>query len=134
MSVLFGSAIAIAHAFLQADSDPAHPRFHIRSNCTGCKMSDPDFPFHDPVHGLYHLMFQFHDPGIGHADVVIGHVASADMVHWARLPVALPPDRTQNDGSNRIAAGWGEGAHGGSRAPGRGPARLCAMPTHPASE
>eukprot|EP00937_MAST-01D_sp_MAST-1D-sp2_P007363 g7363.t1 len=65
------------------------PRFHVRSNCTGCKMSDPDFPFHDPRHGNYHLMFQFHQPG---SEVVIGHVVSADMVRWARLPVALTND------------------------------------------
>ena len=52
---------------------------------------DPNFPLY--WDGLYHLFYQKHaaEP---HANndgkgPVIGHVISADMVHWAHLPVAL---------------------------------------------
>ena len=64
--------------------DPAQPRFHIRTNCTACRSADPDFPFYDPRHGVYHLMFQFFPPDHPSGPIT-GHVAS-------RLPVALTTD------------------------------------------
>jgi len=65
------------------------PRFHPRD--TSCAMNDPNFPFF--YDGVYHLMYQKHaaEPhanGDGRGPV-IGHVVSADLVHWAHLPVAL---------------------------------------------
>ncbi len=57
-----------------------------------CGINDPNFPFFDPVHKLYHHFYQDHlceDQGGKGAGPVIGHVVSSDMVDWARLPVAL---------------------------------------------
>ena len=66
-----------------------HPQYHVRDE--RCAVSDPDFPFFDARHRLYHLFYQFH-PGSGPKpthDPVIGHVASRDLVRWVRLPVAM---------------------------------------------
>ena len=66
-----------------------HPQYHVRDE--RCAVSDPDFPFWDARHRLYHLFYQFH-PGSGPKpkhDPVIGHVASRDLVRWVRLPVAM---------------------------------------------
>jgi sucrose-6-phosphate hydrolase SacC (GH32 family) len=52
-------------------------------------MNDPNGPVYDDVHGMYHVFFQDHlaiPPGGG---PVWAHVCSRDLVHWARLPVAL---------------------------------------------
>ena len=40
--------------------EPAYsrPHFHV-GDPSGCGMSDPDFPFYDPRHGVYHLFFQY---------------------------------------------------------------------------
>ena len=52
------------------------PRFHVID--PACKMNDPNFPFYDEVHGIYHLMYQDHviipRPGAHGPD--IGHVIS----------------------------------------------------------
>ena len=70
------------------------PFYHIGDETCGC--SDPNAPFYDPIHKIYHLFYQDHvitnKPGKQHRGKVWGHVASADMVHWTRLPVALWPD------------------------------------------
>ena len=57
------------------------------------RTDDPNFPFFDEVHGMYHLMYQDHvciGPCTGPD---IGHVVSRDLVRWARLPVAIWNDR-----------------------------------------
>ena len=73
---------------------PGGPALHV-SDLT-CYENDPNFPFFDPLHELYHLFYQDHlaEPqgGVGQGPV-IGHVVSADLVHWARLPVALWNDQ-----------------------------------------
>ena len=69
--------------------------FHIQD--LSCGGGDTDFPFWDPVHGVYHLMYQDHvgaDPW-----TAIGHVVSRDMTHWAHMPVALWPDRPWDRGA-----------------------------------
>ena len=67
------------------------PLFHVKDK--SCDENDPNFPFYDEVHGLYHLMYQDHVciPG-GHGPD-IGHVVSADFVHWAHLPVSIWNDK-----------------------------------------
>jgi sucrose-6-phosphate hydrolase SacC (GH32 family) len=70
----------------------AAPRFHIKD--AYCDENDPNFPFYDPETGLYHLFYQAHlarpGPNVpSFAGPVIGHVVSHNLVHWARLPVAL---------------------------------------------
>mgnify|MGYP006175575067 FL=1 len=73
------------------------PRFHIIDQA--CKVNDPNFPFYDSVHGMWHLMYQDHliipSPGAFGPD--IGHVISRDFVHWARLPVSIWNDRPYDE-------------------------------------
>lgn len=61
-----------------------------------CYENDPNFPFWDPLHGMYHAFWQAHlaEPqgGVGQGPV-IGHAVSADLVRWAHLPVALWNDQ-----------------------------------------
>ncbi len=99
------------------------PQFHVRDD--SCSINDPNFPFWDPLHGLYHLFYQDHlaqaQGGQGQGPV-IGHVVStalrpigallsaahtrggnlgcdlrlqvsADLVTWARMPVAIWNDQ-----------------------------------------
>ena len=72
--------------------DPnARPKFHVKD--LTCDENDPNFPFYDEVHGMYHLMYQDHvciAPGHGPD---IGHVVSRDFVHWAHLPVSIWNDK-----------------------------------------
>eukprot|EP01052_Picozoa_sp_SAG31_P016645 SAG31_NODE_1109_length_9860_cov_22.119353_8_plen_541_part_00 len=66
---------------------PVMPRFHIKD--VSCDENDPNGPFYDPVHGMYHLFFQDHLASPGGNGPVWGHVASRNLSHWARLPVAI---------------------------------------------
>ena len=69
----------------------AAPQFHVMDK--SCGENDPNGPFYDPVHGLYHLFYQDHlaiDPGKGPD---WGHAVSHDFVHWAHLPVAIWNDK-----------------------------------------
>ena len=65
------------------------PLFHLRppASCRTCKIADPDFPFYDAKHRMYHLFFRYF--GAARKTPVIGHAASRDMVRWTRLPVAI---------------------------------------------
>eukprot|EP01047_Picozoa_sp_COSAG01_P093248 COSAG01_NODE_24424_length_779_cov_1.369118_1_plen_242_part_01 len=67
---------------------PGAPRFHIMDR--SCQINDPNAPFFDPVHKMYHLMYQDH-LGLGAwsgawsgagAGPTLGHVVSRDLVHW----------------------------------------------------
>ena len=74
--------------------DPnARPKFHVKD--LTCGENDPNFPFFDEVHGLYHLMYQDHlsEPNGGDPGIAIGHVVSHDFVHWAHLPVSVWNDK-----------------------------------------
>ena len=68
------------------------PAFHVQD--LSCAENDPNAPCYNPAHGVYHLMYQKHcglaSSGGG---PVFGHVVSHDLVHWARLPVAVWNDR-----------------------------------------
>jgi len=70
------------------------PVFHVMDKT--CAENDPNFPFYDPVHGMYHLMYQDHvvipAGGVG-GGPDIGHVVSRDFVHWAHLPVSIWNDK-----------------------------------------
>eukprot|EP01116_Phalansterium_solitarium_P025276 TRINITY_DN9582_c0_g1_i2.p2 TRINITY_DN9582_c0_g1~~TRINITY_DN9582_c0_g1_i2.p2 ORF type:complete len:632 (+),score=194.35 TRINITY_DN9582_c0_g1_i2:80-1975(+) len=70
------------------------PQYHVRD--LSCGENDPNFPFFDPNHNLYHLMYQDHlceyQNGYG-GGPIIGHAVSADLVHWAHLPVSLWNDK-----------------------------------------
>ena len=55
-----------------------------------CGIGDPNGPFYDPLHKVYHL---FHQDSLAlpHASRggVIGHWASRDFLHWTQLPVPI---------------------------------------------
>jgi sucrose-6-phosphate hydrolase SacC (GH32 family) len=70
--------------------DQTTPQFHVRD--LSCAENDPNFPFFDTKHNLYHLMYQDHlseyQGGDGQGPD-IGHAVSSDMVNWAHLPVSV---------------------------------------------
>ena len=61
-----------------------------------CRTNDPNGPFYDPVHKLYHNFYQIHvaedQKGAGDGPDW-GHWVSKDFVRWAQLPVAIWNDR-----------------------------------------
>lgn len=70
------------------------PQFHVRS--ASCGENDPNFPLFDQRHSVYHSFWQEHaaEPQGGDGQgPVIGHAASTDLVHWARLPTAVWNDQ-----------------------------------------
>eukprot|EP01052_Picozoa_sp_SAG31_P039954 SAG31_NODE_5666_length_2394_cov_1.342919_1_plen_672_part_10 len=72
--------------------------FHL-SDQHGCGLNDPNGPFFDPIHGMYHLMYQDHlalpQPGQGSSltGPSWGHWASRDLATWTQLPVAIWNDQ-----------------------------------------
>eukprot|EP00037_Helgoeca_nana_P013172 m.121009 g.121009 ORF g.121009 m.121009 type:complete len:666 (-) comp21872_c0_seq1:287-2284(-) len=76
--------------------NPQQYVFHLSDET--CAINDPNGPFYDPVHGMYHNFYQDHlaepqatlGPGKGPD---WGHWVSRDFVHWARLPVAIWNDK-----------------------------------------
>eukprot|EP00294_Goniomonas_avonlea_P016037 CAMPEP_0114543504 /NCGR_PEP_ID=MMETSP0114-20121206/2390_1 /TAXON_ID=31324 /ORGANISM="Goniomonas sp, Strain m" /LENGTH=606 /DNA_ID=CAMNT_0001727845 /DNA_START=18 /DNA_END=1838 /DNA_ORIENTATION=+ len=70
------------------------PQFHVRD--TSCAENDPNGPFYDATHGVYHLFYQDHlaesHGGVGKGPDW-GHAVSKDLAHWAHLPVALWNDQ-----------------------------------------
>jgi hypothetical protein len=76
---------------------PAAPLYHFHDD--SCGMNDPNAPFYHAATGLYHLFYQAQlampQPGLPPAanfssfGPVIGHAVSADLAHWAHLPIAL---------------------------------------------
>ena len=67
------------------------PVYHVMD--ATCGVNDPNAPLYDPLHRLYHLMYQVHlasPPGHGPD---FGHAFSSDLVHWAHLPVAVWNDQ-----------------------------------------
>ena len=54
-------------------------------------MNDPNGIVFDPVHGVFHNMYQkwAAAPSPPYRPRVYGHFVSRDLVHWARMPVAI---------------------------------------------
>ena len=72
------------------------PAFHMMD--TSCSISDPNGPFYDPLHKLYHIFYQLHIAMPNSATrsatgPVWGHAVSADLIKWAGLPVAIWNDQ-----------------------------------------
>lgn len=74
--------------------DQSTPQYHVRD--LSCGENDPNFPFFDAKHNLYHLMYQDHlseyQGGDGQGPD-IGHAVSSDLVTWAHLPVSVWNDQ-----------------------------------------
>ena len=69
---------------------PPTYRYHLADS--SCDINDPNGPFYDPVHGVYHLLYQIHiaedQGGVGDGPDW-GHWVSRDFKRWAQLPVAI---------------------------------------------
>ena len=70
------------------------PQFRVVDR--SCGMNDPNGPFYDATHGVYHIFYQDHlwapmpdSVPTGREGPVWGHAVSHDMVHWAHVPVGL---------------------------------------------
>jgi sucrose-6-phosphate hydrolase SacC (GH32 family) len=73
---------------------PPNTRYTFHLTDASCGIGDPNGPFYDPLHKVYHL---FHQDSLAlpHASRggVIGHWASRDFLHWTQLPVPLWNDQ-----------------------------------------
>jgi hypothetical protein len=79
---------APASCFFHADGD-FHPEFLPRWHYIPRPfnwMNDPDGPFFDPIHKLYHLFVQYETPRQW------AHAVSPDMLRWQQLPQGLQTD------------------------------------------
>lgn len=68
-------------------ADPWRQNFHIAA-LRGL-VNDPNGLIH--WRGETHVFYQLNPDGCTHRNKAWGHVASADLVHWRRLPVAISP-------------------------------------------
>ena len=70
---------------------PNPPHYHIADPT--CETNDPNAPFYDALHGVYHLFWQKHCatpvPKETIKGIVYGHAVSRDLVKWAMMPVAI---------------------------------------------
>ena len=70
------------------DGDRHRPQYHVMPDAGW--MNEPHAPFY--YQGQYHLFFQKNPFGPFWHQIHWGHWASADMVHWRELPIALAPE------------------------------------------
>src|SRR2546423_3561670 len=67
--------------------DPHRPRYHFLPPANW--LNDPNGLIH--WKGEYHMFYQYNPNGPFWGTIHWGHAASADLVHWRHLPVALAP-------------------------------------------
>ena len=67
--------------------DPHRPRYHFLPPANW--LNDPNGLIE--WKGQYHLFYQYNPHGAFHGTIHWGHAVSADLVHWADLPIALTP-------------------------------------------
>ena len=79
---------------LKLVSDPYRPAYHFI--CPANWMNDPNGTIF--WKGRYHIFYQYNPNGAFHGTIHWGHASSADLVHWADHPIALPPGP---DGADR---------------------------------
>ena len=78
---------AVEAAVSRAQSDPAHPIFHVTSPAQW--INDPNGPIY--FKGYYHLFYQLHPFSDESGPKYWGHVRSRDLAKWEHLPIALWP-------------------------------------------
>ena len=84
---------AVQAATPRAQSDPAHPIFHVTAPAQW--INDPNGPiFHK---GYYHLFYQLHPFSDKDGTKYWGHVRSRDLVKWEPLPIALAPSNDKGE-------------------------------------
>jgi len=81
------AAAAMQAAVPRAQSDPAHPIFHVTAPAQW--INDPNGPIY--YKGRYHLFYQLHPFSDGSGPKYWGHARSRDLVKWETLPIALAP-------------------------------------------
>jgi beta-fructofuranosidase len=86
---------AVQAAVPRAQSDPAHPVFHVASPAQW--MNDPNGPIF--YHGYYHLFYQLTPDSDESGIKYWGHVRSRDLVKWEPLPIALWPSTELGEAS-----------------------------------
>jgi beta-fructofuranosidase len=88
--------LACARAQNDGDDDPLtrteayrrlHPAYHIAP--TRNWLNDPNGLFQ--FRGVYHVFYQHNPRGAAWGAISWAHVASTDLAHWTRLPLALAP-------------------------------------------
>jgi beta-fructofuranosidase len=67
--------------------DPQRPAYHFLPPANW--LNDPNGLIH--WRGIYHLFYQYNPNGPFWGTIEWGHAASADLVHWTHLPIALAP-------------------------------------------
>lgn len=84
---------AVQAATPRAQSDPAHPIFHVTAPAQW--INDPNGPiFHK---GYYHLFYQLHPFSDKDGTKYWGHVRSRDLVKWEPLPIAIAPSNDKGE-------------------------------------
>ena len=78
---------AVEAAVPPAQSDPAHPIFHVTAPAQW--INDPNGPIY--CKGYYHLFYQLHPFSDQSGPKYWGHVRSRDLAKWEHLPIALWP-------------------------------------------
>ena len=77
-------------------ASPSKPTYTFHLADPTCDINDPNGPFWDPVHSMYHNFYQIHIAenfgGAGNGPDW-GHWVSKDFTHWAQLPVAIWNDK-----------------------------------------
>ena len=77
------------------------PVYHVKD--LTCGESDPNGPFWDAKHGMYHLFYQVSPVSEANAAVpngggpLWGHAVSRNLIHFAHMPVAMWNDRWYDD-------------------------------------
>jgi len=84
---------AILAAAPRAQTDPAHPIFHLTAPAQW--INDPNGPIH--YKGFYHLFYQLHPFSDESGPKYWGHARSRDLAKWESLPIALGPSTGEGE-------------------------------------
>ncbi len=89
------------------ERDLHRPRYHFLPEANW--LNDPNGLIQ--WQGQYHLFYQYNPHGAFHGTIHWGHAASADLVHWQHLPIALAPSPNGPDAAG-VWSGCAVNNHG----------------------